>query len=137
MSLLEFQNVDKFFGDFKVLEDIDFSVDEGEVVVVIGPSGSGKSTLLRCINALEEISSGKLVVDGIEVHAKKTKLNVLRTEIGFVFQQFNDLPDKHPRTSPEPQDGVAYCSGCSPVFSSSPASSFISTAGVPRALPWL
>ena len=92
MSLIEFQNVDKFFGDFKVLEDIDFSVDEGEVVVVIGPSGSGKSTLLRCINALEEISSGKLVVDGIEVHDKKTKLNALRTEIGFVFQQFNLYP---------------------------------------------
>ncbi len=67
MSLIEFQNVDKFFGDFQVLEDIDFTVDEGEVVVVIGPSGSGKSTLLRCINALEEISSGKLVVDGIAV----------------------------------------------------------------------
>lgn len=92
MSIIEFQNVDKFFGDFQVLEDIDFTVDEGEVVVVIGPSGSGKSTLLRCINALEEISSGKLVVDGIEVHDKKTKLNALRTEIGFVFQQFNLYP---------------------------------------------
>lgn len=92
MSVIEFQNVDKFFGDFQVLEDIDFNVDEGEVVVVIGPSGSGKSTLLRCINALEEISSGKLVVDGIEVHDKKTKLNTLRTEIGFVFQQFNLYP---------------------------------------------
>ncbi len=92
MGVIEFQNVDKFFGDFQVLEDIDFNVDEGEVVVVIGPSGSGKSTLLRCINALEEISSGKLVVDGIEVHDKKTKLNTLRTEIGFVFQQFNLYP---------------------------------------------
>jgi putative glutamine transport system ATP-binding protein len=92
LSLIEFQNVDKFFGDFKVLEDIDFTVEEGEVVVVIGPSGSGKSTLLRCINALEEISSGKLIVDGIEVHDKKTKLNALRTEIGFVFQQFNLYP---------------------------------------------
>ena len=92
MGVIEFQNVDKFFGAFQVLEDIDFNVDEGEVVVVIGPSGSGKSTLLRCINALEEISSGKLVVDGIEVHDKKTKLNTLRTEIGFVFQQFNLYP---------------------------------------------
>lgn len=92
MSLIEFQNVDKFFGDFQVLQDIDFSVDESEVVVVIGPSGSGKSTLLRCINALEEISSGKLIVDGIEVHDRKTKLNALRTEIGFVFQQFNLYP---------------------------------------------
>ncbi len=92
MSLIEFQNVDKYFGDFQVLADIDFTVEEGEVVVVIGPSGSGKSTLLRCINALEEISSGKLVVDGIEVHDKKTNLNELRTEIGFVFQQFNLYP---------------------------------------------
>ncbi len=92
MSIIEFQNVDKFFGDFQVLQDIDFAVDESEVVVVIGPSGSGKSTLLRCINALEEISSGKLIVDGIEVHDKKTKLNALRTEIGFVFQQFNLYP---------------------------------------------
>ncbi len=92
MNLIEFQNVDKYFGDFKVLEDINFTVEEGEVVVVIGPSGSGKSTLLRCINALEGISSGKLIVDGIEVHDKKTKLNALRTEIGFVFQQFNLYP---------------------------------------------
>lgn len=92
MSIIEFREVDKFFGDFQVLKDIDFSVDEGEVVVVIGPSGSGKSTLLRCINALEEISSGDLVVDGMEVGDKKTKLNVLRSEIGMVFQQFNLYP---------------------------------------------
>ncbi|MGH3088764.1 MAG: amino acid ABC transporter ATP-binding protein [Rubrobacteraceae bacterium] len=90
--MIEFQNVSKFFGDFQVLTDIDFSVEEGEVVVVIGPSGSGKSTLLRCINALEEVSDGKLIVDGIHVHDKKTDLNVLRSEIGFVFQQFNLYP---------------------------------------------
>lgn len=92
MSIIEFHEVDKFFGDFQVLKDIDFSVDEGEVVVVIGPSGSGKSTLLRCINALEEISSGDLVVDGMEVGDKTTKPNVLRSEIGMVFQQFNLYP---------------------------------------------
>ena len=57
MSIIEFRSVDKFFGDFQVLQDIDFTVEEGQVVVVIGPSGSGKSTLLRCINALEEILS--------------------------------------------------------------------------------
>ena len=55
MSIIEFRSVDKFFGDFQVLQDIDFTVEEGQVVVVIGPSGSGKSTLLRCINTLEEI----------------------------------------------------------------------------------
>ncbi len=92
MSIIEFHKVNKFFGDFQVLEDIDFSVEEGEVVVVIGPSGSGKSTLLRCINALEEISSGELYVDGMRVHDKKTDLNRLRAEIGFVFQQFNLYP---------------------------------------------
>jgi ABC-type polar amino acid transport system ATPase subunit len=92
MSIIEFRGVNKHFGDFQVLKDIDFAVDEGEVVVVIGPSGSGKSTLLRCINGLEEISSGELIVDGMRVGAKKTNLNTLRTEIGFVFQQFNLYP---------------------------------------------
>ncbi|HET7480137.1 MAG TPA: amino acid ABC transporter ATP-binding protein [Rubrobacteraceae bacterium] len=92
MSIIEFHAVNKFFGDFHVLKDIEFSVDEGEVVVVIGPSGSGKSTLLRCINALEEITTGELIVDGIRVHDKKTDLNKLRTEIGMVFQQFNLYP---------------------------------------------
>ncbi len=92
MSIIEFREVDKFFGDFQVLEDINFSVDEGEVVVVIGPSGSGKSTLLRCINGLEEITSGELIVDGMRVGDDKTNLNKLRTEIGMVFQQFNLYP---------------------------------------------
>jgi polar amino acid transport system ATP-binding protein len=92
MSIIEFRKVNKYFGDFRVLEDVDFSVDEGEVVVVIGPSGSGKSTLLRCINALEGISSGELYVDGMRVHDKETNLNRLRSEIGFVFQQFNLYP---------------------------------------------
>jgi aspartate/glutamate/glutamine transport system ATP-binding protein len=92
VSIIEFRKVNKYFGDFRVLEDIDFCVDEGEVVVVIGPSGSGKSTLLRCINALEEISSGELYVDGMRVHDKGTNLNRLRSEIGFVFQQFNLYP---------------------------------------------
>ena len=92
MSIIEFDGVDKFFGDFQVLEDIDFSVQEGEVVVVIGPSGSGKSTLLRCINGLEEITSGGLTVDGFPVHDKETDINKLRSEIGMVFQQFNLYP---------------------------------------------
>jgi putative glutamine transport system ATP-binding protein len=92
MSIIEFRNVSKSFGDFEVLKGIDFSVEEGEVVVIIGPSGSGKSTLLRCINALEDISSGELIVDGIQVHDRKADLNRLRTEIGFVFQQFNLYP---------------------------------------------
>ncbi|MBA2783979.1 MAG: amino acid ABC transporter ATP-binding protein, partial [Rubrobacteraceae bacterium] len=92
VNLIEFRGVNKFFGDFQVLEDIDFTVDEGEVVVVIGPSGSGKSTLLRCINGLEEITSGELVVDGMQLHKRTTSLNELRSEIGMVFQQFNLYP---------------------------------------------
>jgi ABC-type polar amino acid transport system ATPase subunit len=91
-SIIEFRGVNKFFGGFQALKDVDLEVEEGEVVCVIGPSGSGKSTLLRCINALEPISSGELVVDGFPVHDKKTNLNTLRSEIGMVFQSFNLYP---------------------------------------------
>lgn len=94
MSIIEFKNVNKWFGDFHVLKDVNFSVAAGEVVVIIGPSGSGKSTLLRCINALEEISSGSLTVDGVQLHSRNVNLNALRAEIGFVFQQFNLYPHK-------------------------------------------
>jgi putative glutamine transport system ATP-binding protein len=78
MSIIEFRAVNKFFGDFQVLKDINFTVDEGEVVVVIRPSGSGKSTVLRCINGLEGITSGELIVDGMHVNDKKTDLNKVR-----------------------------------------------------------
>ncbi|WP_047866710.1 amino acid ABC transporter ATP-binding protein [Rubrobacter aplysinae] len=90
--MIEFREVSKWFGDFKVLEDIDLAVEEGEVVVLIGPSGSGKSTLLRCINALEAIGDGELVVDGLRLTDSKTNVNRARAEIGFVFQQFNLYP---------------------------------------------
>jgi ABC-type polar amino acid transport system ATPase subunit len=92
MSIIEFRGVNKYFGDFQVLKDIDLSIDEGEVVVVIGPSGSGKSTLIRCINGLEEITSGELIVDGMHLDHKDTNINKVRTEIGMVFQQFNLYP---------------------------------------------
>jgi ABC-type polar amino acid transport system ATPase subunit len=92
LPIIEFRGVDKFFGDFHVLKDIDFSVDEGEVVVVIGPFGVGQEHALRCINGLEEITSGELVVDGFPVHDKGTDINKLRSEIGMVFQQFNLYP---------------------------------------------
>lgn len=92
MSIIKFRGVNKWFGDFHVLKDIDFTVEEGEVVVIVGPSGSGKSTLLRCINALEPVDKGELIVDGIHVHDRKANLNRLRSEIGFVFQQFNLYP---------------------------------------------
>jgi ABC-type polar amino acid transport system ATPase subunit len=94
MAVIEFIDVNKWYGDLHVLRDIDFTVSKGEVVVVIGPSGSGKSTLLRCINGLEGISSGRVVVDGHDLHAKATDINALRSEIGFVFQHFNLYPHK-------------------------------------------
>ncbi|TBY60003.1 glutamine ABC transporter ATP-binding protein GlnQ [Rhizobium leguminosarum bv. viciae] len=92
MSLVEFKNVTKNFGPISVLKDVDLKIDEGEVVVLIGPSGSGKSTLLRCINALEEINGGDLIVDGISVRESRSKVRLIRQEAGMVFQQFNLFP---------------------------------------------
>jgi putative glutamine transport system ATP-binding protein len=92
--MIEFKQVNKFFGDFHVLKDINLRIYQGEVVVVIGPSGSGKSTLLRCINQLETISAGTLTVNGISVGDKKTDINKLRRNIGMVFQHFYLYPHK-------------------------------------------
>ncbi|MDJ1463026.1 amino acid ABC transporter ATP-binding protein [Nitratireductor sp. GZWM139] len=90
--MIEIENVHKSFGALEVLKGINLTVDKGEVVSVIGGSGSGKSTLLTCINGLEPIDSGRILVDGTEVHAKTTDLNLLRRKIGIVFQQFNAFP---------------------------------------------
>lgn len=92
MSIIEFHQTSKHFGDLKVLDEVDLTIEEGEVVVLIGPSGSGKSTLLRCINGLEQITGGDLVVDGISVRAGGRKLRQIRQEAGMVFQQFNLFP---------------------------------------------
>lgn len=92
MSIIEFRKTSKHFGDLKVLDEVDLSIDEGEVVVLIGPSGSGKSTLLRCINGLEQITGGDLIMDGISVRAGKKQLRMIRQEAGMVFQQFNLFP---------------------------------------------
>ncbi|MCE3198697.1 amino acid ABC transporter ATP-binding protein [Paenibacillus sonchi] len=94
LSLIDFHQVEKHYGQFHVLKNIDLHVQEGEVVVVVGPSGSGKSTMLRCINRLETITSGGLTVDGITVNERKTDINKLRKEIGMVFQHFNLYPHK-------------------------------------------
>ena len=91
-TIINFKNVDKFYGDFHALKDISISVKEGERVVICGPSGSGKSTLIRCINGLEFHNSGVLNVDGIEVHESSKDLNHLRQTVGMVFQQFNLFP---------------------------------------------
>lgn len=90
--MIEIENVRKSFGALEVLKGINLTVPKGEVLTVIGGSGSGKSTLLTCINGLEPINSGKIVVDGVEVHAKSTDLNKLRQKIGIVFQQWNAFP---------------------------------------------
>ena len=90
--IIAFEHVNKFFGSHQVLNDISFQVEEGEVVVVFGPSGGGKSTMIRCINRLEPINSGHIVVDGIPVHDPKTDINRLRAEVGMVFQLFNLFP---------------------------------------------
>ena len=90
--MVEFKNVDKWFGKLHVLKDIDLRIERGEVVVICGPSGSGKSTLIRCINGLESIQSGEIVVDGKRLSGPSLDVRALRAEIGFVFQQFNLYP---------------------------------------------
>ncbi len=91
--MITFKKVNKWFGKFHVLQDIDFHVAPGEVVVICGPSGSGKSTLIRCINKLEPIQEGEIVVDGMSLHSiNRSNITRLRAEIGFVFQQFNLYP---------------------------------------------
>ena len=92
--MIVFDQVNKYYGDFHVLKDINLTINKGEVVVVIGPSGSGKSTMLRCINRLEMISSGSLTVNDIPVGDKKTDINKLRRNIGMVFQHFHLYPHK-------------------------------------------
>jgi glutamine transport system ATP-binding protein len=91
-SIIELKNVCKSYGKTEVLHNIDFAVHEGEVVVVIGPSGSGKSTLIRCINCLEMITTGELIVDGIRIPAEQERIRQIRLEVGMVFQQFNLFP---------------------------------------------
>ena len=90
--MISFKNVNKWYGDLHVLNNINLEIDRGEVVVVCGPSGSGKSTLIRCINRLEPIQEGELTVDKMAVHDKKVNMTKIRAEIGFVFQSFNLYP---------------------------------------------
>ncbi len=89
--IVQFESVNKWFGSLHVLKDINLTVEEGEVVVVAGPSGSGKSTMIRCINQLEEIDNGRLVVDGIDLSDGRIHYDLLQ-RIGMVFQHFNLFP---------------------------------------------
>ena len=90
--VIELEGVNKWFGDFHVLKDIDLRIREGERVVVCGPSGSGKSTVIRCINRLEEHQEGRIVVNGQELDDNTRNVAAVRREIGMVFQQFNLFP---------------------------------------------
>ena len=90
--IIHVSDLHKSFGDNEVLKGIDCDVEPQEVVCVIGPSGSGKSTFLRCLNMLEDITSGEVVIDGKHLTDKQTNINEVRTEIGMVFQQFNLFP---------------------------------------------
>jgi len=90
--MIEFKNVSKSFGNTPVLHNIDLNITQGEVVVIIGPSGSGKSTLLRCINKLEVITEGQLIVDGMDLNDPKVDERLIRQEAGMVFQQFYLFP---------------------------------------------
>ena len=91
-KIIEMKNVNKWFGDFQVLKDINLEVNQKQKIVVCGPSGSGKSTLIRCINRLEEHQKGNIIVDGNELTEDTKNIEKIRAEVGMVFQQFNLFP---------------------------------------------
>ena len=91
-SIIQIKNVNKWFGDFQVLKDINLDVEANKKIVVCGPSGSGKSTLIRCINRLEEHQKGSIIVDGTELSEETKNIEQIRAEVGMVFQQFNLFP---------------------------------------------
>ncbi|WCK53956.1 amino acid ABC transporter ATP-binding protein [Aneurinibacillus sp. Ricciae_BoGa-3] len=92
--IIQVKNLHKNFGDLEVLKGIDCIINEKEVVSVIGPSGSGKSTFLRCLNGLEELTSGQIIINGHDLSNPKVDINQVRTEVGMVFQRFNLFPHK-------------------------------------------
>ena len=91
-KIIELKKVNKWFGKFQVLKDINLSVSTKEKIVICGPSGSGKSTLIRCINRLEEHQQGEIIVDGIKLDGNTKNIDKIRSEVGMVFQQFNLFP---------------------------------------------
>ena len=108
--MIELRHVDKWYGpSFQALKDCSTSVAKGEVVVVCGPSGSGKSTLIKCVNALEPIQAGEIILDGIKVNDPKTDLPKLRSRVGMVFQHFELFP--HLRINRESVPGAGEGAG--------------------------
>lgn len=91
-EIIEIKKLNKWYGDFHVLKDIDLTVKKGEIIVVCGPSGSGKSTLIRCINYLEQFQEGSIMVDGIDLVNDVKKIKAIREEVAMVFQHFNLFP---------------------------------------------
>ena len=91
-AIIQLKEVNKWYGEFHVLKDINFEVSEKEKVVICGPSGSGKSTLIRCINRLEEHQKGEIIVDGMTLDENTKNISAIRSEVGMVFQQFNLFP---------------------------------------------
>jgi general L-amino acid transport system ATP-binding protein len=91
-AIVSIANINKWYGDFHVLRDINLDVAKGERIVICGPSGSGKSTLIRCVNALEEFQEGRIIVDGIELGPNLRRVDEVRREVGMVFQSFNLFP---------------------------------------------
>ncbi|WP_308418967.1 amino acid ABC transporter ATP-binding protein [Virgibacillus oceani] len=94
MTMIDVKNLKKSFGKLEVLKDITVEIKEKEVVCVIGASGSGKSTFLRCLNRLEDITDGHVIIDGQDITANDANINIIRQEVGMVFQQFNLFPHK-------------------------------------------
>jgi general L-amino acid transport system ATP-binding protein len=91
-EIIEIKNLNKWYGDFHVLKDVNLTINKGEIIVVCGPSGSGKSTLIRCINYLEQFQEGQIIVDGIELVNDVKKIKAIREEVAMVFQHFNLFP---------------------------------------------
>lgn len=91
-DIIEIKNLNKWYGDFHALKDINLTIKKGEIIVVCGPSGSGKSTLIRCINYLEQFQEGSITVDGIDLINDVKKIKAIREEVAMVFQHFNLFP---------------------------------------------
>ena len=102
--MIDVINLEKSFGDNKVLNGINITIDKGDIMVVIGPSGSGKSTFLRCLNCMEDPTGGQIIFNGVDIADPKVDINIHRRHMGMVFQHFNLYNNCLLYTSPSPRD---------------------------------